>query len=71
MSYNPAKTVDNSGTDPDKGLKTRPFLKMVLVALLVLLAAVFVIARVGSRSAPPIKSGTTSAGESHPATAPQ
>ncbi len=71
MTYNPSKTVNNSGTDPDKGMKTRPYLKMVVVALFLLLAMVFFIARSGSHSAPPIKSGTTSSGGSKPATAPQ
>lgn len=71
MTYDPGKTVDHSGTDPDKGMQTRPYLKMVLVALFVLLAIAFFIARSGSKSAPPIKSGTTSSGESKPATAPQ
>ena len=71
MTYDPGKTVNHSGTDPDKGMKTRPYLKMVAAALFLLLAVVFFIARSGSHSAPPIKSGTTSSGESQPATAPQ
>ncbi len=62
MTVDPRHTVDNSGTDPDKGMKTRPYLKLVLGALLLLLLAVFLFARLGSRSGPPIKPATTSSG---------
>ncbi len=71
MTYNPGKTVNHAGTDPDKGLKTRPYLKVLLVAVLVILVVAFIFARLGSRSAPRVGPGTTSSGESHPATAPQ
>ena len=71
MTYDPGKTVDHAGTDPDKGMKTKPYLKMVMLALIVLLGVVFMIARLGSRSSPSTKPATTSAGENHPSTAPQ
>ena len=44
MSTDPSKTVENSGTDPDKGMKTRPYLVSVLIALVVILLVVFLIA---------------------------
>ena len=71
MNYNPGKTVDHPATDPDKGMKTRPYLKMIIAALFVLLLVVFLLARSGSRSAPITKTGTTTSGESSPSTAPQ
>ncbi len=67
MTYDPRKTVDHPGTDPDKGMKTRPYLKLLLVALIALLVIALVIARVGSKSGPPVKPATTSSDKPNPA----
>lgn len=41
-SIDPRNTIDNSGTDPNKGLRTRPFLIAVIVAVVVLLLVIIV-----------------------------
>lgn len=67
MTFDPRKTVDHPGTDPDKGMKTRPYLQLVLAAMVILLVAAFLFARLGSRSGPPTKPTPTSSGTPSPA----
>ena len=62
-AMDPRKTVDNQGTDPNKGLNTRTFLISVVVALFVLLLVLFFVARrSGSKMTPPRDTRQTSLG---------
>ncbi len=49
----PGNTVNSSGTDPDKGMKTKPFLVAVLVALVVLLLIIVAFVHKSSTSITP------------------
>ena len=58
MSVDPSDTSNAPGTNPNRGMNTRPYLVALLVAIILLGLALFFV-RSASHAAPSPKTGTT------------
>ncbi len=59
MSVDPSDTSNAPGTNPNRGMNTRPYLVALLVAIIILLGLALFFVRSASHAAPSPKTGTT------------
>ena len=66
MSYDPRDTRETPGTNPNRGMKTQPYMVAILIAIVVLLvtALAFILLHRGSSIAPHAAPATTSGSSS-------